>query len=410
VAGSKASDEDLKTAIAQARKKPLAFGLCLGKKPDATVLMTHKTKAASVLGQQARKAGETGKFTFGSMNVKSKSLLLTCEGDAPAGAAKKIKDFLKIKGFPMKVVLLDPAGGTLEADGEDEEDQEQDAGASAVQEEEEVQAATAPEEEEQQDGVSPQTDPLAPKWEDTAGKLQAAIEKASNGGTIPLDDARAKLQGLMDQAAGGAYDTALAGAKAVAAAIKAGTAAGAEVVKSNADQKRWDASAEKMDRLVTQTVAAGAGNIKKIQAVWNLAKTKAEAGDFKTGVKTFSLLTPLIQEARDAAAAIASQAAAADAGPAAAPEAAGDGVPEAAPAKPEEEGLMDTLSDAAAAVGSAVETVAGAVGDAVDAVGDAVSGALPKLLPMLLALAGTTVAMAACRFSSRSPTRRTLQT
>jgi len=96
VADAKDSVEDIKTAIAKARKKPLAFGLCLGKKPESTVLITHKSKSASVLGQQARKAGETSKFTFGTMKVQSKNLFLTCEGDAPAGAAKKIKMFLKV--------------------------------------------------------------------------------------------------------------------------------------------------------------------------------------------------------------------------------------------------------------------------------------------------------------------------
>ena len=139
------SGDDLKTTIGQARKKPLAFGLCLGKKADTTLLMTHKTKSPSVVGQQARKAGETSKFTFGMMSVKGKNMMLTCEGDVPAGMARKTKEYLKSAGFPMKVVLLDMSGATIESDGDDDEEENEAGLALTAEEPEEETVASLPE-------------------------------------------------------------------------------------------------------------------------------------------------------------------------------------------------------------------------------------------------------------------------
>ncbi|MFT5849822.1 MAG: hypothetical protein ACI9H6_000644 [Patiriisocius sp.] len=45
----KAKTDELKDAIATGRKRSLPFGLCLGKKPEGTVLITHKTKSPKVL-------------------------------------------------------------------------------------------------------------------------------------------------------------------------------------------------------------------------------------------------------------------------------------------------------------------------------------------------------------------------
>jgi len=387
VAGAKDSDEDLKTAIAQARKKPLAFGLCLGKKPDGTVLLTHKTKAAPILGQQARKAGETGKFTFGTMSVKSKNLLLTCEGDPPAGAARKIKDFLKGAGLPMKVKLLDAAGATLEDDGEDDEE-EADAKGSAVDAEPDAKEGAggnesdpatdtaAPEE-------TPQDDALAAKWAETHARLQAAIDSSSNDSSVPLTEAREKLQNLVEQAEQGAFDAALAGVKGVTEAIRSEAAAASAVAKADNDKQRWETNAPKMQRLVESTVAAGAGNIKKIQAVWNLAESKAGAEDYATAAKSLTMLTQLIQDARDAAAK------ANEANPAAEPAGASQAAPTAETAggntaaqagagiEPGAPGLVsDVVEGVTEAVGDAVDSVADAVGDALQDAAETVSEVL----------------------------------
>lgn len=178
MAAGEKSDEDLKTTLALARKKPLAFGLCLGKKSDTTVLMTHKTKAPSLLGQQARKAGETGKFTFGLMSVSGKNLELTCEGDIPAGAGRKVKEYLKSAGFAMRVLLLDTAGNQVEGDG-DEDDDTTGADAAGAQDGADTEG---------EGDAGP--DPRAAEWEQRAEHLTAALDQATDA---PSGDRRAPL-------------------------------------------------------------------------------------------------------------------------------------------------------------------------------------------------------------------------
>ena len=41
--------KNLRSDIAEARKREVNFGVCLGKKPDSTVLMTHKSRSAEML-------------------------------------------------------------------------------------------------------------------------------------------------------------------------------------------------------------------------------------------------------------------------------------------------------------------------------------------------------------------------
>ncbi|MEO1555621.1 MAG: hypothetical protein AAFS01_04270 [Pseudomonadota bacterium] len=113
----------MKDSFDVARKRVLNFAFCLGKQPDTTVFITHRTKKPDALFKEARKQGETAKAVKGSMQVEGKTMLLTCLNDPPAGCAKKLKDFMKaVPGLIVKIVLIDVAGEQIEADGEDETD------------------------------------------------------------------------------------------------------------------------------------------------------------------------------------------------------------------------------------------------------------------------------------------------
>lgn len=83
------------------------------------MLVTHKSKAPSILGKQAKADGETGQFTFGTLSVKGKDLSLALEGKMPQGIDRKMKELLKAAGMPMKVNVIFPED---EEGGEDRKD------------------------------------------------------------------------------------------------------------------------------------------------------------------------------------------------------------------------------------------------------------------------------------------------
>jgi len=112
----------LKASINLARKRPMAFGLCLGKKPEETVLIMHKIKAGEILARQAKKAGNTSKIAYGTLETRGKVVTLNCEADPPAGLLKKTKQYFKSLEMPMRILILDPQGEEFEADDGGEED------------------------------------------------------------------------------------------------------------------------------------------------------------------------------------------------------------------------------------------------------------------------------------------------
>jgi len=339
------STDDLKTALALARKNPLSFGLCLGKKPETTVLMTHKTKAPSVMGQQARKAGETGKFTFGTMSVSGKILELRCEGDAPSGAGRKTKEYLKSAGFAMRVVLLDMTGNVLE--GDDDADADGEEPASGEDAASEMSAEPGPDAE---------PDPRLAEWEQTSAELASAIDTTTGASPAAIADLRNNLKTLDDLAAGGEPEKALAGAASITDALqKAVEAAQVAAKRAKDDQQRWEDARAKIEPIIEQTLATGAGNSRKIEALWAFANSKVETAepDYAAAIKTISMLVKLIGEARAAAPveapAMAEASAPAAASPAApeAPEPAAD----TPPAPAEAGGGLATPPDPAPAAG-----------------------------------------------------------
>ncbi len=114
---------ELKSLIAAARKKPLNFGLCIGKKPDSLIFYLHRKKSPDILMRLAKKAGDTSKVAMGTASVSGKKLTLTIIGDPPSGMAKRTKVFLSAIKMPFKVELLNESGGLIESDGDDDEDQ-----------------------------------------------------------------------------------------------------------------------------------------------------------------------------------------------------------------------------------------------------------------------------------------------
>ncbi|MEX0280278.1 MAG: hypothetical protein AB3N13_03690 [Arenibacterium sp.] len=111
----------LKADISAARKRDMNFAVCMGKKPENTLLKIDRKREGSMLAKMARKEGETAKVAFGTLQADGNKLNFTCTEGAPTGLAKSMKRLMHSLGLSSyKVRLIDAEGGVLEEDGEDE--------------------------------------------------------------------------------------------------------------------------------------------------------------------------------------------------------------------------------------------------------------------------------------------------
>ncbi len=327
--------DELKANLGAARKRDMAFGLCLGKKPDSTLLLLHKTKDPTILGRQARKDGETNKFTYGMLKCKGKDLHLTCYSDPPSGLAKKTKDFLKKTGLGGRVILLDQSGHEV-GDGKEEQEPPEETAQAVGQ-------AAAPDD---AGGDKDAPDPLAEKWNGAKAKIEQVLEGAKQ----PVGENILNAWGqVVKQAEDGDYAAALKQVPAVAGLIKD---AGAASKREELERAKWEEASKKVLPHVQEALDKGLGDTKKIQAVWSLASTKAKAdpADYAAAMKAVTVLVKLLGDAKKAEPAMAEEA----------PDAAGGGGGRGGAAPPDEAaGDDDTADEAVAEGGGAAATAAG---------------------------------------------------
>lgn len=262
--------DELKANIGAARKRELAFGLCLGKSAETTILSCHKTKDPETVGRQAKKDGETNKLAFGMMTVDGKNLNLSCQGDVPTGMARKTREMLKLAGLNLKVRLLDAQGKVLEEDGEDEE------GA--------VGGAAA--------------DPLAEEWAATKARVTPLVEAAR---ALPSAEAiLADWQAAVARADDGDLRAALMAVECVERRI----AEAEEAARTaDADRARWEDAAPKLAQMIEALKGQTSPSASKLAAMWPVVQGKVAGSppDYAAAVKSISMLTKLIQEARNSA-------------------------------------------------------------------------------------------------------------
>ncbi len=305
----KDAQKEIDSAVSMARKMNLPFGLCLGKKPDKTVMVTHRSKDPELLGKQARKDGETPLFTYGTMAIKGSKVTLELKGKTLPSLAKKTRAFFKEANQTVKVLIVDANGTVLE--------DEDDAGTPAPQQAAAAGQQAAEPDTRGQDGPPPAEpaadpapagdaapDPLAAKWEGVVGKITQSIAKVSALPGADLSTVNRLWDNAQARASDGDYAGAIADVSAVAAAIKeaaTGAARGADQ-PDPALRAKWDAAAAKLGPLVDEVMAAQAGDYKKVNALWALAKSKAEATppDLATALKAVGPLAKLLTEARRA--------------------------------------------------------------------------------------------------------------
>ncbi len=113
--------DEIRKQILMTKKRPLAFALSLGVKPEGTVLLMHRTKSADVLLKAARKAGETPKLAFGEITTKGTKTTFKCEKDPKGAMAKQLKQYFRSIGVKQSVILLGPDGAVLDSEVSDED-------------------------------------------------------------------------------------------------------------------------------------------------------------------------------------------------------------------------------------------------------------------------------------------------
>ena len=297
---------DLKTNVVLARKRSLSFGLCLGKTPENTVLLCHKTKDPKLLGRLAKKEGETAKNTYGTMACKGKVLELSCQGDELSGLARKFKKTLIAAGLQMKVLILDAAGNPLEDDGEPEEDAPEagnrvgGGGAAAPAEAEKAQGADAgdtaePDDDDQRAATGVATDPMAEKWAAGEPRVAAVVEEFLQGG----DKDAGEIQDLWAKAKEAGNNGDPAGALKLAAKVVALITTAREARKTtDKDGEKWIEVSNRLRPHVEQALESGLPVAKKIRAVWTFALDKAagDKPDFGAALKAVAMLVKLIKE------------------------------------------------------------------------------------------------------------------
>lgn len=278
--------DEMRANIAIARKRPLAFGLCLGKAPETTVLVNHKMKDPEFLGRLAKKEGETTKVAFGMMSVEGKNLNFSCIGDVVPGLARKTKEMLKAAGLKFKVRILDAEGNVLEENG-DEEDEE-DEGDAGRPDAPSVAAAPAQDDE---------PDPQKVKWVETKPRVEEALVKAGASASVDLSKARATWAVACTKAEADDYPGAMGAATEAVRQIALAVAA----ARTAADEAaRWTAAAAKVAPVVASVAQSLAPEAKKIMAYWSFAQSKATAPvpDFAAALTAIATLAKMIQAFR----------------------------------------------------------------------------------------------------------------
>lgn len=294
---SKEEAAELRSDITAAKKRAVNFAVCVGKKPETTVLLVHKIKGPEILEKQAKSAGDTSKTLCGVMNVKSKDMMLTCADAPPSGTAKKVRDFLKVIGLKMKVLILDAAGETLEADGEDETGDD---------------APGAPVE----DAANPDED----RWLKAAKNMAPAVLAAMKSPDGDAGKLRAMWSYAQETAGEGNYVGALKVLARIAPLLKApgtqatptdgnqqGIAPTAPMPASSEEQPpdpnaaKWREAEKKASELFRQAMATDPADRTRLQAAWAMAVEAAADGNYANALKVLARLVPALQKAVDEA-------------------------------------------------------------------------------------------------------------
>ncbi len=124
------SDDDaaeLKASLQRARRQPMNFAAALGKRPEDHRLSLHHTRAGRALAKVLKEATGSKQLAFGITEVddsRKDTLVLVLDAKPPTGLAKKLANWLKLHGLPIRKVALKLEGQELEDDGDEQESED----------------------------------------------------------------------------------------------------------------------------------------------------------------------------------------------------------------------------------------------------------------------------------------------
>jgi hypothetical protein len=117
--------DDLKAALARSRRQPMQFAVVLGKRPEDHRLSLHPTRAGRALAKALREETGIKLATWGVTEVdatRRDTLVLVLEERALAGLGKKLQNWLKLNGAPIRKVALKVDGQEVDEGDEDDAD------------------------------------------------------------------------------------------------------------------------------------------------------------------------------------------------------------------------------------------------------------------------------------------------
>ncbi|MGR3373764.1 hypothetical protein [Pseudooceanicola nanhaiensis] len=299
----------LQQMLQKARQRPISFGLCMGKKPEDTVICTDLVKSPDVMMRQAKKQGETAKLTQGTLTVEGKIILFSCETDPPKGLKNNLKKFLLKSDITMKPRVLLPGGGEMadedgedgnELDGADTGTAEPDAAQDTGPAPEPVQAGDSDSGNDSTNGApgsdsDMQEDPLAGEWAQALARLGPAVRSFAAGNDPKAATVAKAWAGAEGAAAKGQYKVALAVVTKIEPLLGAqGIRPAPEAPQPDPLAAKWAAVAPALEKLYTAAMARNPENRQKLQAAWAMATEKAGAQDYKAALTIAERLKPAL--------------------------------------------------------------------------------------------------------------------
>ena len=118
---------ELKASLQRARRQPMNFAAALGKRPEDHRLSLHHTRAGRALAKVLKEATGSKQLAFGTTEVddsRKDTLVLVLDAKPPTGLAKKLANWLKLQGLPIRKVALKLEGQELEDDGDEQESED----------------------------------------------------------------------------------------------------------------------------------------------------------------------------------------------------------------------------------------------------------------------------------------------
>ncbi|RZI83763.1 MAG: hypothetical protein EOP38_11425 [Rubrivivax sp.] len=117
----------LKAGLLRVRRQPMNFAVGLGKLPEEHQFRLHATRAGRALAKEIKDASQLKQLTWGTARMDeaaSNTLTLSLEDRPLGGLKKKLEQWLKLQGMPVRKVAVLVGGrevsDTDEADGGNE--------------------------------------------------------------------------------------------------------------------------------------------------------------------------------------------------------------------------------------------------------------------------------------------------